>query len=78
MSQKHIFLIQSVPLYRVAETAALVVFERIGKCGGVTSEREVVRRIRSKHDRTAHVEAVEVALQRGCCHGDVMILKVIA
>ena len=55
--------VPSIPLHGVAETASLVVFQCVGKCRGVASEREVIRRIRGKHHRTAHVEAVQVALQ---------------
>ena len=47
-----------IPLHGVAVAAALVVFERVGKRGCVATEREVVARVRRKHNRTAHVETV--------------------
>ena len=36
----------------------------IGKCGSVCSGREVVTGVWSQHDRTAHIETVQIAVMR--------------
>lgn len=58
----------SIPLHGVAVAAALVIFKRVGKRGGITSEREVIRCIRCQHHRAAHVETVKVAAERCRSH----------
>ena len=67
-----------IPLHGVAVAAALVILKSIGERGGVTTEREVVARVGSEHHLTAHVEAVEVALQRRGGHGHLVELEVVA
>ena len=52
----------------VAVSASLVIFQSIGEGGGIASEAEVVACVWCKHHRATHVEAMEVALQRGGSH----------
>ena len=70
--------VTSIPLHGVGITTALVVFERIGKRGGIATEREVIAGVWREHHLTAHVEAVEVALQRRGGHGHLVELEVVA
>ena len=68
MFRRQMRVVCLIPLHGVAVAAALVVFERVSKCGGITAEREVVARVGSQHQLARHVEAVEVT-PKGCrCH----------
>ena len=67
-----------IPLNAVAIAAALVVFQRIGERGGIATEREVIRGVGCKDDRATHVEAMEVARERGGGHGKLVGLEVVA
>ena len=58
----------SIPLHGVAVAAALVILQRVGERGGIAAEREIVARVRSEHHLAAHVETVEVTLERGRRH----------
>lgn len=71
------YLLELVPLNGIAYTAALVVFEGIGKCCGVTAEREVVACVRAENYRCAHVEAVEVTAETGGGHTQVVVVEVV-
>ena len=57
-----------IPLYSIAIAASLVILQCVGKRGGVASEREVIACIWCEHHRARHVEAVEVASERGGGH----------
>lgn len=61
----------------IADATSFVVLECIGKRGGITTEREIVRRVWGKDDRRTHVETVKVARQAGGGHAHGMILKVV-
>ena len=69
--------VTSIPLHGVGITTALVVFERVGKRGGIATEREVIAGVWREHHLTAHVEAVQIALQRGGGHAYLVVLKVV-
>ena len=66
--------VTSIPLHGVGITTALVVFERIGKRGGIATEREVIAGVWREHHLTAHVEAMQIALQRGGRHDYLLAL----
>ena len=72
------YTVVSIPLHGIAVSASLVVFQGIGECRCVATEAEVVAGVWCEHYGAAHVEAVEVALQRGCGHGHGLVLKVVA
>jgi hypothetical protein len=57
-----------VPLNGIAVTRTLVILQCVGKRSSVTTEREVVACVRSKHYGARHVEAMQVALQRSRSH----------
>ena len=61
----------------VAVSASLVVFQSIGEGGGIASEAEVVACVWCKHYRARHIEAMEVALQRGRCHRQIVLVEVV-
>ena len=66
-----------IPLHGIAVATALVILERVGECGGVAAEGEVVARVGSKHHGTTHVETVEIA-GKGCRgHRHLVVVEVI-
>ena len=66
-----------IPLYGIGIATALVVFQRVGKCGSITPEREVITGIGCQHHLATHIEAMEVALQGSRCHTHLMGIKII-
>lgn len=52
-----------IPLYRISLAATLVVFQGIGKRGGVAAEREIITGVWGKHNRARHIETMQVTLK---------------
>ena len=67
-----------IPAEVVGIAALLLPLEGVGKHAAVGLEGEIVGGVGIEHHRTAHIEAMEVARQRGGGHGEARAVEVVA
>ena len=73
----HQTLTRSIPTDVVGIAALLLPLEGVGQHAAVGLEGEIIRGIGIEHHRTAHIEAVEVAVERSRRHGELASVEVV-
>ena len=67
-----------IPVDVARVTASLLIFQSVCQLCCAGAEREVERGVGQQYDATRHLKAVQIARERGCGHGELLIVEVVA